>query len=218
MEEFRRLFHRWTKDRLDLGRHLVHASSGTGETVLIRIFPEMSFVIDDASGARPAAIAVRRAQVTSGPALAPGGSLVRPARPLGPGRREPRWEFPRGFRSADLQVDLENWLSSCAAAVEERFLDAISSSGGIRQAAAAVTLRAAALRVLGRLGGDEGARVVDAAAAVPDQITGSWSSAWQELARPPPMSSPRSVRAHRRVRRGPAGRYRRSHRRRRRRA
>jgi hypothetical protein len=185
MEEFRRLFHRWTKDRLDLGRHLVHASSGTGEAVLISVFPEMSFVIKGASGATPAA---GRLQFDI-PRSPVGLRLLLAARWFAqhghwdPADASPGWEFPRGFRSADLQVDLENWLSSCAAAVEKQFLHSISSSGGTRPAAAVVTLRAAALRVLGRLDGDETARTVDAAAADPGQIAGSWSSAWQELAK-----------------------------------
>jgi hypothetical protein len=186
MESFRKTFHDWTIARLDLGRHLVNVGSGMIELILRRIFPETAFVIDFASGAEPAPGRLR----FDVPQSSPGLRLLLAACWFGdhghwdPAAPDRQWDFPANFQSADLQVELENFLSSCAAAVEERFLQVITSAGGARPAAAVVALRAAALRVLGQLGREDVAQVIAAVAQDRDDITDSWSPAWAELARP----------------------------------
>ena len=186
MEVFRQAFRDWTIARLDLGRHLVNVGEGMIPLILRRIFPETSFVIAFASGAQPAPGRLR----FDIPQSSPGLRLLLAARWFGdhghwdPAAPDRHWDFPANFQSADLQVELENFLSGCAAAVEERFLQAITSARGARPAAAVVALRATALRVLGRLGPDDMARVVAAVTQDWDDITDSWSSAWAELARP----------------------------------
>ena len=186
MEDFRAAFHAWTAARLDLGRHLMHVGSGKIQFVLNRIFPETSFVIEGASGVRPTAGRLR----FDVPQSAAGLRLLLAARwfadhghwdSAAPDRR---WEFPADFQAADLQVELENFLSGCAVAVEERFLHVITSAGGARPASAVVTLRAAALRVLGQLSRDDPARIIAAVAQPRDEVADSWSPSWQELAQP----------------------------------
>ena len=119
-----------------------------------------------------------------------------------------KWEFPSGFQPADLQIELENFLSHCAADVEQRFLQAITSTGGARPAAAVVALRGAALRALGMLGRDDITQVIAAVAQDRGDITDVWPPSWQELARPA-MQVISSTRCdvHRRLRRCPPGRH-----------
>ena len=186
MESFRKAFHDWTIARLDLGRHLVNANSGMTQLILRRVFPETAFVIAFASGAEPAPGRLRFNVRQSSPGL----RLLLAARWFGdhghwdPAASDRQWDFPANFQPAELQVELENFLSDCAAAVEGRFLQTITSAGGTRPAAAVVALRAAALRVLGQLGPADTAQVVAAVAQDRDDVTDSWSSAWAELARP----------------------------------
>jgi hypothetical protein len=186
MESFRKAFHDWTIARLDLSRHLVNSGSGMTQLVLGRIFPEATFVIAFASGAEPASGRLR----FDVPQSSLGLRLLLAARWFGdhghwdPAAPDRQWDFPANFQSADLQVELENFLSGCAAVVEKRFLEAITSAGGVRSAPAVVALRAAALRVLGQLGRDNMAQVVAAVAQDRDEITDSWSPTWAALARP----------------------------------
>jgi hypothetical protein len=186
MESFRTAFHDWTIARLDLGRQLVNVGSGMMQLILRRIFPETTFVIDFASGAEPAPGRLR----FDVPQSSLGLRLLLAARWFAdhghwdPAEHDRQWDFPENFQPADLQVELENFLSGCAAAVEDRFVQAITSARGARPAAAVVALRAAALRVLGQLGRDDMAQVVAAVAQDRDDITNSWSPTWAELARP----------------------------------
>ena len=187
MEAFRRAFHGWTIARLDLGRQLINAGSGTIKFILSGILREWSFVIaKNASGRRPAKGDLQF-EIPQSPE---GLRLLLAARwfadhghwnSTDPGRK---WEFPSGFQSADLQIELENFLSRCAADVERRFLQVITSTGGVRPAAAVVALRGAALRALGMLGRDDITRVITAAAQDRGDITDVWPPSWQELARP----------------------------------
>lgn len=186
MESFRKAFHNWTIARVDLGRHLVNANSGMTQLILRRIFPETSFVIAFASGAEPASGRLR----FDVPQSSQGLRLLLAARWFGdhghwdPTAFDRQWDFPADFQPVELQVELENFLSDCAAAVEGRFLQAITSARGARPAPAVVALRTAALRVLGQLGRDDMGRVVAAVAEDRDDIADSWSPAWAELARP----------------------------------
>jgi hypothetical protein len=185
MESFRKAFHDWTTARLDLGRHLVNVGSGMIQLILRRIFPETTFVIAFASGAEPAPGRLRFDVRQSSPGL----RLLLAARWFGdhghwdPAAPDRQWDFPASFQPAELQIELENFLSDCAASVEERFLQAITSAGGMRPAPAVVALRAAALRVLGQLRRDDPSQVITAVAQDRDEITHSWSPAWTELAR-----------------------------------
>jgi hypothetical protein len=185
MEYFRKAFHDWTIARLDLGRHLVNVGSGMIQLLLRRIFPETTFVIAFASGAEPAPGRLRFDVSQSSPGL----RLLLAARwfgdhghwdPVAPDRQ---WDFPANLQPAELQVELDNFLSECAAAVEERFLQAITSAGGVRPAPAVVALRAAALRVLGQLSREDQAQVIATVAQDREETSHSWSSAWAELAR-----------------------------------
>lgn len=185
-EVFQRAFRAWTVARVDLGRHLIYFGKGITEVILNRIFPETSFVIENASGARPAAGRLRF-DVHRSPA---GVRLLMAARWFGDhghwdsAAHDRKWDFPSGLQSANLHVELENFLSNCANAVEERFLQAITSTGGARPASVVVTLRAAALRVLGELGQDDATQVVAAVCQDRENLTDSWSRSWDELARP----------------------------------
>ena len=221
MEAFRRAFHGWTIARLDLGRQLLNAGSGTIKFILSSILREWSFVIANASGRRPAEGELRF-EIPQSPK---GLRLLLAARwfadhghwdSTDPDRK---WEFPSGFQSADLQIELENFLSRCAADVEQRFLQSITSTRGVRPAAAVVALRGAALRALGMLGRDDFTRVITAAAQDRGDITDVWPPSWQELARPAmQVISQLDATFIRRLRRGPPGRHRGSYRHRRRRA
>jgi len=186
MEVFRKAFYDWTHARLDLGRQLINAGSGTVKFILSGILREWTFVIDYAGGRRPAEGDLR----FDIPQSSTGLRLLLAARwfadhghwdSTDPNRK---WEFPSGFQSADLQIELENFLSRCAADVERRFLQSITSTGGVRPAAAAVALRGAALRALGMLGRDDITQVIRAAAQDRGDITDVWPPSWQELARP----------------------------------
>jgi hypothetical protein len=185
-ESFQKVFHDWTIARLDLGRHLVDPSSGMIELILRRIFPETTFVIAFASGAEPAPGRLRFdvAQSSVGLRLLLAARWFSDHAHWDPASPDRQWEFPANFQAADLQVALENFLSGCAAAVEERFLQAITSTRGARPATAVVALRAAALRVLGQLSRDDMTQVVAAVGQHRNDITDSWSSVWAELARP----------------------------------
>jgi len=181
MTEFRNILREWTLAKVDLGRHLVNAGPGTAEAILTRIFPVTTFFIDNAPGVRP----------TSGrlcfeilPSPHTGSRLLTAVRwfndhghwdAAAPNRA---WEFPVHVKPATLQVELENFLGSCAAKVEERFLREITSSTGVRPAPAVVTLRTAALRVMGGLNADDLVQVVNVASAKPENLPESWSSTW----------------------------------------
>ena len=186
MEAFRKAFYGWTIARLDLGRQLINAGSGTIKFILSGILREWSFVIDNASGRRPAEGELR----FEIPQSSKGLRLLLAARwfadhghwdSTAPDRK---WEFPSGFQSADLQIELENFLSRCAADVERRFLQSITSTRGVRPAAAVVALRGAALRALGMLGRDDITRIIAAVTQDRGDITDVWPPSWQELARP----------------------------------
>ena len=135
MEAFRTAFYGWTLARLDLGRQLINAGSGTIKFILSSIIREWSFVIDYAGGRRPAEGDLR----FDVPQSPKGLRLLLAARwfadhghwnSTDPNRK---WEFPSGFQSADLQIELENFLSHCTAHVERRFLQSITSTGGVRR-------------------------------------------------------------------------------------
>jgi hypothetical protein len=184
MTEFRTLFHRWVRERIDLSSHLIFTGHGTPESVLNAIFSEVSFVIANAPGALPGPQRVRF-DIPHSPA---GLRLLLaarwfsqhghwdPAHPLG------SWDFPRGLKPADLHVELEDWLCDCAEQVEARFLQTISE-GGSQPAEAVTVLRAAALRVLGQLEHVDPASAVDAT-GMSEKSAGPWSPAWQVLAQP----------------------------------
>jgi hypothetical protein len=184
MEAFRQAFHDWTIARLHLDRHLMYSGSGMIQFILKRIFPEMSFVIDYARGAPPGPGRLRF-DISQSPT---GLRLLIAARWYGDhghwdaSAADCKWDFPPDFQPVDLQIELENFLTSCAAAVEEHFLEVITSTAGARPAPAVVALRAGALRVLGQLDRNDTAQVVAAVAQRRDAITGPWSSAWTELA------------------------------------
>lgn len=186
MTEFRNILRDWTLAKMDLGRYLINTGKGKTESILTGIFSPRTFFIDYAPGARPAedklCFEVRRSPHD-------GLRLLTAVRwfndhghwdPAHPGRL---WEFPADVTPCELQVALENFLGSCARAVEERFLRDITSSTGTRPAAAVVSLRTASLRLLGGLDAQGLARVVDVVGAVPDHtLPGSWSPAWGEIA------------------------------------
>ena len=123
MESFRKAFHDWTIARLDLGRHLVNVGSGMIQLILRRIFPETTFVIAFASGAEPASGRL----LFDVPQSSVGLRLLLAARWFGDhghwdsAAPDREWDFPANFQSVDLQVELENFLSGCAAAVERAF-------------------------------------------------------------------------------------------------
>lgn len=185
-DEFRRVFHRWTGARLDLGRHLMNTNGAKVQVVLNRIFPEASFFIHGASEMHAGGGRLR----FDVPRSSVGLRLLLAARWFedhghwDAADLDREWDFPANFQPADLQVELENFVSTCASVVEERFLEVISTTRGVRPAAAVVTLRVAALRVLGQLGREDRTRIIAAIAQNRDEATDSWSPPWKELARP----------------------------------
>jgi hypothetical protein len=185
MEAFRRAFRDWTVARVDLGRHLIYTGKGITEVILNRIFPATSFVIDYAPGAKPAAGNLQFAIYPTPEGL----RLLMAARWFGDHGHwdtvnDCKWEFPPDLQSDKLQIELENFLSKCATAVNERFFQEITSAGGVRPAPAAVILRGAALRVLGHLSRDDKAQIVSAIAKSTPSLPDSWLPSWAEIARP----------------------------------
>jgi hypothetical protein len=184
MTEFRTLFHRWVRERIDLNRHLVSAGPGTAQAVLDAIFADVSFVIAFATGRHPGPYRVRF-EIPHSPE---GLRLLLAARwfaqhghwdPSDPDRG---WDFPRGLKPADLHVELEDWLCDCAEQVEARYLETICR-GGSRPAEAVTVLRTAALRILGRLKHVDGPSAVNAIVTTEGRAE-SWSPEWQVLAQP----------------------------------
>ena len=186
MEDFRTPSMAGSAARLDLGRHLMYADAGMTQFILNRIFPDSSFVIEYASGVRPAAGRLRFdiPQSPAWTALAPGGSLVRRSRPLGLHRTRPQVGVPGRLSLSRLASRIRELSERMRGRGRGALPAGVISDGGARPAAAVVTLRAAALRVLGMLDREDMARVIAALAQTQDDIAASVSPSWQELARP----------------------------------
>lgn len=186
MTEFRNLFRDWTLVKVDRGKHLVNAGQGKAEAVMINMFPATSFFIDNAPGNR---LAPGRLCFEILPSPHAGWRLLTAARWFNdhghwdPDAPDRKWEFPADVEPAVLQIELENYLNTCATAVEERFLREITSSAGVRPAAAVVSLRTVALRVMGGLNRDDLTRVVDVAGGKPEKLPNAWLTSWEPLAK-----------------------------------
>jgi hypothetical protein len=184
MTAFRRQLYNWVAERADFARHLVHVHNGVGKMVLDRHFSETTFDIKGAPGAHPGPgrLHFEIPRSPQGLRLLLGTRWFADHGHWEPDHRYRKWDFPLGLKPLDLQVPLENWLCARARDVEEYVLRALSAAG-TPPAVAVATLRAAALRVIGRLEPGTGpADAVDAIGRPRSRPTGSWSPAWQSLA------------------------------------
>ena len=185
MTEFRALFYRWVGERVDLARHLIFTGPGTPQSVLNALFSEVSFFIHNAPGAPPGPHRVRF-DIPHAPA---GLRLLLAARWFSqhghwdPSDRNRLWDFPRGLKPADLQVELEDWLCDCAEQVEARFLQTIcrrAASGQRKPWPSCAPPHCVSWATLSRSTPPDAVNAIGKA----ETRAGAWSVSWQGLAQP----------------------------------
>jgi hypothetical protein len=144
---FRATLRGFTVDRLQLDQSLVHIHSGRGKEILDGLFNVTSFDIEGSRGRRAGAQSLRF-ELTRSAEDVHVMAAARWFRDHGHfDRARATWQWPEGYDSVQLMVELENRLDRWANEVRSRFLEL---TGGIRLARHAVGLRAVALAASGR--------------------------------------------------------------------